>query len=409
MKSSRCNSIVVSIAALILLPMLANSEEIPLTAWIHDPVIDSVNVSPDGNKLVALTLSDVNEAADITVWNTSNLAAQPKRFKPKETKALSVTWLSNDRLFVVGRQKYDFPDGAKKTRWFRDIAYIVDSDGDRFRQLFKSKEDDIVSIALFDSLPLEPDKILVRTTNLEFAEDIYEVNLKSYNSRRVFRGAVGETFMADPKGRIKGRSEFKGGGDTARIEYSFRNPNTNDWETHGAFYASKREGFQPAAIDMDGRTVYMLDNTGRDKNVVVKYDLVDRSTSSPIFADASFEATGVLQSDQPEDFGEVIGFTAVGAGPIIEYSSDEWARIQQRIESALPKGQDHRIVSISNDFSVAVVRSTGPKEPGAFYLLVGGGQLVPLGRSMPFLDPENLADMSYETYQARDGMEIPAY
>jgi len=49
-------------------------------------VIASVNVSPDGNKLVALTLSDVNEAADITVWDVNNLAAEPTRFKPKKSK-----------------------------------------------------------------------------------------------------------------------------------------------------------------------------------------------------------------------------------------------------------------------------------------------------------------------------------
>jgi len=144
-------------------------------------------------------------------------------------------------------------------------------------------------------------------------------------------------------------------------------------------------------------------------NVIRKYDLIDRTVGDPIYADASFDATGVIQSGQPEDFGEVIGFTAQGEGSIVDYTSDEWASLQQRIYSALPSGQDHRISSISDDFSVAVISSTGPKEPGAFYLLIGGAQLISLGRSMPFLKPENLADMSFVTYTARDGMEIPAY
>ena len=64
-------------------PAQAIAEEIPMTAWIHDPVISSVIVSPDGNKLVALTLSDVNEAADITVWDTTDLAKPPQRFQPR--------------------------------------------------------------------------------------------------------------------------------------------------------------------------------------------------------------------------------------------------------------------------------------------------------------------------------------
>ena len=278
----------------------ANAEKIPMTAWIHDPVIASVNVSPDGNKLVALTLSDVNEAADITVWNTNDLSASPKRFKPENTKAISVSWLNNDRLFVVGRQKYDFTPGqkyrigvrsAKKIRWFRDIPYIVDSEGKRFRQLFDSKEQEIVSVNLFDSLPLQPDKILVQTTNLEFAVDLYEVDLNKFTSKRVFRGASGESFLANPYGEVKGKSEFHGDGDTARIEFSYRDPETNDWDVHPSFSAPKRAGMLPAGIDNDGRTVYMVDNSGRDKSVIRKYDLIDRSLSSPVYADASLEAT----------------------------------------------------------------------------------------------------------------------
>lgn len=246
--------------------------------------------------------------------------------------------------------------------------------------MFKSKENDVAGVRLFDTLPLQPQKILVETTNLEFASDIYEVDLKSFLSKRVFRGATGETFFADPKGAIKGKSEFLGGGDDASIEFSYRNPSTDRWEKHHAYYAAEREGMQPAAMDMDGRTIYMIDNTGRDKNVIRTYDLLDRTLSDPIYADASFGATGVLQSEQPEYFGAVIGFTAQGEGSIADFTNDGWASLQQRIEAALPKRQNHRIVSISDDFSVAVINSAGPKEPGAFHLLIRGSQLISLGR-----------------------------
>lgn len=388
---------------------LAVAERIPMKAWIHDPVIDSVTVSPSGNRLVGLTLSDINEPADVTVWDTRDLSKPPKRFKPKETKALFVTWLGEDTLFVRGRQKYDFKTGGKTTRWFKDIAYLVDANSGRFRTLFKSKEDDVVQVNLFDTLPLEADKILVETVNLEFASDIYEVNLNNLTSKRVFRGATGESFMPDPMGRVKGRTEFKRGGPGGRIEYSYRNPETDAWETHHALYAANREGMQPAGFDIDGRTVYMLDNTAREKNVIRKYDLINRQLSDPIYADASFEATGVLQSGQPEDFGELIGFTAIGEGRIVDYTSEDWAELQRRIDSALPNSRYHDIVSISDDFGVAVIRSSGPKEPGAFYLLIGGSQMVSLGRKMPYLEPDDLADMQFITYEARDGMQIPGF
>ena len=219
-------------AILVFLPMMllatvVRAQHIPMNAWIHDPVISSVGISPNGNRLVALTLSDVNQAPDITVWDTRNLSTPPKRFRPEDSKSLFVTWLNDERLLVVGRQKYDYRIGGKVTRWFRDKAYIVDAEGKRFREILKNKES--IDINIFDLLPMHKNKILVSVINLEFAEDIYEVNLEKFLSRRVFRGATGESFFADHEGNVRGKAQIRGRGDQARIEFLYRHPETNDW------------------------------------------------------------------------------------------------------------------------------------------------------------------------------------
>ena len=64
---------------------------------------------------------------------------------------------------------------------------------------------------------------------------------------------------------------------------------------------------------------------------------------------------------------------------------------------------------MSDDLTIIVVRSSGPREAGAYYLLVNGKDLVPLGRSFPLLEPASMADMEYVTYKARDGLEIPGF
>ena len=395
------------LSCIIWVPAGIAAELIPMNAWIHDPVISSVNVSPDGNGLVALTLSNVNEAPDVTVWETSKLSAEPKRFRPKDSKALSVRWLNDDKLLVVGRQKFDYRIGGKVTRWFRDKAYIVDKKDARFREILSNKES--VGTRIFNVLPRHKDKILVAVTNLEFAEDIYEIDLDSSLSRRIFRGATGEAFLGDYAGNVFGKSEIRGRGDEARIEYSYRHPESGDWETHHSLYAARREGMQPVALDPDGRTVYMVDNTGRDKQVIRPYDLITRQLGKPVFADDTIEATTVMQSSQPEDFGKIIGYAGQGIGPFRQYYDEEWNTIQRRVEDALPKDQNHTLSSISDDFSVAVITSTGPREPGAYYLLVGGSKIISLGRSRPFLEPDKLAEMKHVLYEARDGMTIPAY
>ena len=99
-----------SSCAWMALPVQA--ETIPISAWIHDPVIDSVGVSPDGNQLAALTLADINAAPQITVWQTEDLSVPPRRFAPDDVKAMGVYWLNNEYLLVVGRQKFDYRVGG---------------------------------------------------------------------------------------------------------------------------------------------------------------------------------------------------------------------------------------------------------------------------------------------------------
>ena len=298
--------------ALLLSTTAASADDvelIPKTAFIHDPVIASVEVSPNGERIVALTLSDVNEPADITVWETADLSKPPRRFKPKDIKVLFVGWLNDDQLYAFGRQKYDYIVGGRTQKWFQDKAYVVDAEGKRFRQILKDVES--VGTGLFNRLPTKPDKALFSVTNLEFAQDIYEVDLDSYLSKRIQRGATGENYSSDVFGNIRGRTETVGGGDNVRVEFSYVDPESESWDVHHALFATEREGLQPAGFDPDGRTVYMLDNTGRDKQVVRKYDLVSRELSDPIFADASIEATGVLQSGRPEELGKLIGFSGM--------------------------------------------------------------------------------------------------
>ncbi len=398
----------------LMLTRPAQATEIPMESWVHDPVISSVNLTPNGNRLVAVTLAQVGAAPDVTVWQTGDLSKPPKRFRPQDVKVYAANWLSNDYLLVVGRQTFDIRQSGRSTRWFRDKAYIIDvnkvsDDGKKapFRSILERKN--AIGINLENRLPLDDKKILVGVTNREFATDIYEVNLDNFVSKRIYRGATGENAFTDFKGDVRGRTSFEGDDDTTRIEFQYKNPESGKWEQHHALYAAAREGMQPVGFGPDGRTVYMIDNTGRDKNVIRKYDLITRQMSDEIFGGDNFEALGVIQSTDAENFGELIGFTGQGASVFREYTDQKWKDLQGRIDSVLPEGQTHTISSRSDDYSIMVITSRGPKEAGAYYLLVNGSQLVGLGRAMPNLEPDQLADMQLVTYPARDGMDIPAF
>ena len=165
---------------------------------------------------------------------------------------------------------------------------------------------------------------------------------------------------------------------------------------------------QPVGFDPDGRRVYMRDDTGRDKAVIRAYDLVTRELGEPLFG-GDIDAAAIMTATNPEDFGRIVGFIGFDAGIVREYTEPKRKSLQERLRTALPEGLDHQWVSMSDDLTIIVVRSSGPREAGLYHLLVNGRQLVPLGRGFPHLVPEKLADMTFVTYPARDGLEIPAF
>ncbi|MAT83651.1 MAG: hypothetical protein CMQ43_06510 [Gammaproteobacteria bacterium] len=388
----------------------AQAAKIPMNAWIHDPVIDQVQLNFSGTKMAAITLSDVNEAPDVTVWDVRDLSKPPKRFRPDNSKVIGIGWLNDDTLFVVGRQKFDYRIGAKPTFWFRDIAYVVDDQGKRFRELMGHR-DDVQSANLVSLLTNQPDKVLITITTLDRTQEFLELNLDSLITNRVFRGDDRSGFETDNLGNVVIRQQIKGSGDDTRLVTSLRSPGNSAWEEHFEVFAREREGvgLNGVTIAADG-TVYVVDNTGRDKSVIRRYDLDSRRLSEPVFANEDYNVLGLATTRfKTPGQSDVVGYVVGGPSVEVVYTDPMWAQLQQQLDAALPDDQTHDIVSYNRDLSLIVVESSGPREPGSFGLLVGGRQYVPLGRSFPNLDPAELAPMEFVQYQARDGLTIPAF
>ena len=104
---------------------------IPLHAWVHDPSLASVALSPDGKHLVAVSLADMSATPTIGIWNADALAEAPTRFELTASdgsrwKPLSAFWLNDTVVYAVGRQLIDYSIGARKIKTFREKAFVYD-------------------------------------------------------------------------------------------------------------------------------------------------------------------------------------------------------------------------------------------------------------------------------------------
>ena len=394
------------------------SKFIPLNAWVHDPVISSVAISPDGSRIVALTLTSVDEPVIISLWNTHDLGAKATTLVVKKAKVLSVQWLNNDKLIVLARQKYDYHQQGKYKKWYKDLINIIDTIklkpgkqeftvGKHFGEILANHKG--LRVSLFHRLPQDKNTILVSLLTQEYATDIYAVNLNTLESKKIYRGARAEGVMADYAGRIRGKVRLRGNGKSTRLVYSYKNPKTGQWKEHHEVYSIRREGLQPVGFDPDGETLYLVDNRGRENSLIRKYNLLTEELSEALFYGEDFAALATLHSKQPEDLGKLIGFIKQDAGIRNHYSDPFWASLQKRIDQALPADQRHKIISQADDLGVMIIHSTGPKQPGEYHLLIDGSQLVLLGKARPSIQAGQLATRKLIRYVARDGLEIPAF
>ncbi|MGA0704862.1 MAG: alpha/beta hydrolase family protein [Steroidobacteraceae bacterium] len=391
--------------------------QIQLNAWVHDPVLSSVALSPDGKHLVAVSLPDVTGTPSIAVWDADALAAAPKRFDltaadGSRWKPVGASWLNDHAVYVIGLQNMDFAVGARKIKTFRQKAFVYDlrkgellepfgGGGSRIESLFGQ-------ISLLDRLPNDPDRVLVRIANFEGAGDIYEMDLDKYRVKRIFKAASGSQAFTDLEGNVRGRIQTEGSGDTARIEVEARKAGSDSWGRIATFFARDREGLQPAGFGLDPDIFYMTDTKGREHAVIREYNLKTDELSEPIFEHRKYDATGVVLGTSRKKFGQLLGFSYAGPRSEVYWIDPDRDALHKGLKQAFP-GKHISLGSFSDDETRAVVFVSDSNDPGTYYLYDANKGLIELGKPRPLLDPAKLPKTQLVNYKARDGLEVPAF
>ncbi len=94
---------------------------------------------------------------------------------------------------------------------------------------------------------------------------------------------------------------------------------------------------------------------------------------------------------------------------VIEYFDDGMAALQRAIDAALP-GSVNEIVSMTEDRQMVLVHSSSDVDPGSYMFLDREhGRMSFVADRMPGLPKELLSPVRPVSYEARDGLTIPAY
>lgn len=401
--------------------------------FARDAQIEGLTISPDGSHIAGIISPDGNTRY-VAVWETANPEKPPLMFGNQRMLILQVSFIKNDRLGVFAQQL--FTEGSTRTHLQK--LFITDLAGKDWKPALpesnsKSEIDRFIekvsNPAILDTLPNDPQNILVLNTRLDGAGDIYKVNLYKDSAERISRGS--EKFgspQVDLKGEVRARQELNFENGAVYVAQWIRNPANGNWEEHFRSYAKDRNLTEVVGFTTDPNIIYVNVTRNGDKAGVYEYDISQRKITQPAFEYKKFEAGGPVEIRKT---GQLLGFTyqaerskvywadpkmdgiakAVSTALGVKTTAIPWVDVAtgEKSKISVADGFDTSIVDWSDNLKYVVVNKSGPNLPPEYYLLTDGSKLSLLGKSRPQINTAELGDSRLIQYAARDGLMIPAF
>ncbi|WOI52111.1 alpha/beta hydrolase family protein [Parvularcula sp. LCG005] len=389
-------------------------EEIPLEYFALREVIQNVELSPDGKHLSLMKIQGRDGDPIIEIYETDDLSKDPIRLAADPMEFTSQSWVSDDLLVFSARQRL-----YKRINGFNQGVFVgrVASYNMKERK-FQQFGD---NTSLENLLPSQPDTVLISEsrTNSSFDQDdpfanfrpraYYELNLNTGAKKLVFKG---NEKIASAQFDSDGNPRNAFGYDAPAKEFVYygRMPGDSSWEEVYRRDSFDYEDFTPSGFKKDDpSTGYVIATNGYDVYGLWNFDWEKGEFGDLVFRDKAADVGGVRNHpntwSHPE---EVVGFYYYGAKPQWVYFDKEVEALYQSLESNLPDAYNVSIPSMSRDGKKYIVYNTGPHDPGTYYL-INNGQAQVIGKHMPLIRSEQLADVEFVEYTARDGRTIRGY
>ncbi|MBT8093133.1 MAG: prolyl oligopeptidase family serine peptidase [Gammaproteobacteria bacterium] len=390
-------------------------EPYPLEYWALRPVINNVQVSPDGKYLGLMKIASKDGNPVIEVYETADLDKEPFRLNADPMEITNFYWASDDDIVFTLRQKVrdrieGFNQGVYETR-----LAVVDVVKKKMRSF------DETNPAIENLLPNKPNKIIISFQEgdadgpASLIREAYrpraywEFDLEKGTKKLLIRGklSLGNiTFDGD------GNPLYAFGFDIGEGDYVLysRWPGETGWREALRFSEDSFEVVAEGGLDPEKpRHWLVLATNGDDKIGLWSYDTDNRKFDELIYRRKDADVYGVrFHSNRWAHPDKVVGVSYFKDKYRVEYFDEVEAATYKQLEELIPYAHYVNIDSRSRDGNTMIVYNSGPRDPGTYYMLKDG-RFTTVGSRQPLLESEKLADVKYITYDSRDGQQIPGY
>ena len=397
------------------LALEASAEPYPLDQWARRAAITNIEMSPDGRYLGLLKVAAKRANPVIEVYSTDDLSAEPFRVNAKPMEITSFNWVSNDNFVFRARQKVrDQVEGFNRGVYEYRIA-LVDV-GEKDIELIEERDPSIVSV-----LPEKPGKILISFSEggdrdvgqrLEEAfrpRAYWEYDLKRETKKLLIRGKIS-----------LGNIDFDGAGNpylargfdiqSSEFIWYYRKPGEDKWLEFQRQHEDSFDTFQVWGKDPDVAGNFIVEaHNGSNTTGLWSFNPDTRQYAELLYQRKDNDICNVqYHSNDWTHYREITGVVHCGAELKVEFFDAAEGALYDQLKSVIPNAYVGQITSRSKDGASMTIRNRGPRDPGTYYLL-HKGKLQIIGGARPYFEAEQLADVRFITYPARDKTPIPGY
>lgn len=411
------------------------TQAIPIDALARLPALQSVTMSPDGKRLVALVPSPTNpDETALATWDTDSLSTGPKVITPSgdHMKFISASALKAGKILAVGRQEWTGElagcgegktTGSTKT--FMIKAYLTGDDLKTFDEAFTSDTRKVGvsqqtqrclelagTASLVNMLPLDPDRVIIRQlSEISLTADYYLYNLKTKETELLFHGGARTTpsLFDSRTGKVLAKSELVPAGDDYEQRVYLQDAKTGQFEQQAPLTTKLTDRYTVNVVGIDDASgkYYVLTDQFSDRIEARLYDPGSHKyDAEPAVADQNYSIGALLFSTRRANFNQVVGFVVDGPYRETVYVDPTLKTIHASLKKAFPD-QQVAIKDYTDDFSTVLLATQSAGSPPAYHL-IRDKKVVNLGSERPGITQGQTGEERWVSYKARDGRVIPA-
>lgn len=193
---------------------------------------------------------------------------------------------------------------------------------------------------------------------------------------------------------------------TDGINYTILYRDGNEGEFKEVMTIGFKDTFQPILFTFDNKYVYAISNLERDRDVIVKYDLVNNVELELLYEHPEVDVSGLSYSRKRKVLTEISYVDWKSQRKVLDPEMGKYYKI---LEKRFP-GYETYLTSNNRDEDIFIARTMSDRTTGAYYLFdTRTSEITKLADRNPWLPEDQMAEMKPISYKSRDGLTIHGY